>query len=427
MKYKYTIFKLLFVFIATVCNEALAENDKGEDKQEKKNDIKIDPETLTLSIYDDSNGESGALVSQEKPKYSLKIGGWVKLNAIYDFNGIGPNPYPGFMPVEIPTDPTENAMNRSFHMNINQTRIWVDSYLESKTFGTIKFYLEGDFLRTTNNNLRLRHAFIEVNEKLIIGQTWSTFSDGEALPLNVEFEGPASLYADWGPQIRYSDKINDRFSYQVALETPTANITRLDSLVTEDPSKLNARPKSQFPNVVGKLRYSHKRGFIHLSGIMKDLRYYDIKGEVQNDIAWGAQLSGALNVAKNTKVYFQGIYGKGIASGISGFYYFNYDATPNIQKTNLEALTAMGGYFALEHRWSPKVFSNIMYSVQRIDERELLEDNDYYMGHYFAVNTFYNPIERFEIGFEYNYGIRLDADMSQGDANRIQTSVRYFF
>ena len=53
--------------------------------------------------------------------------------------------------------------------------------------GHMRAFIEADFAGR-NNSLRLRHAYGQWRRR-ILGQTWSTFSDPEAEPDGIDFEG----------------------------------------------------------------------------------------------------------------------------------------------------------------------------------------------------------------------------------------------
>ena len=49
----------------------------------------------------------------------------------------------------------------------------------------MRLFIESDF--AAGRAMRLRHAF--QTDHFVVGQTWSTFSDPEAEPIGIDFEG----------------------------------------------------------------------------------------------------------------------------------------------------------------------------------------------------------------------------------------------
>ena len=50
--------------------------------------------------------------------------------------------------------------------------------------------MEGDFY-SSGDQFRLRHAYGEIGD-LLVGQTWTTFTDVAAAPATLDFEGSVS-------------------------------------------------------------------------------------------------------------------------------------------------------------------------------------------------------------------------------------------
>ena len=89
--------------------------------------------------------------------------------------------------------------------------------------GYMRAFIEGDFAGA-NNTLRLRHAYGQWR-RFIFGQTWSTFSDPEAEPDGIDFEGLNAIVLFRQPQIRWSFPLADRFRMAFALEDPRPDLT----------------------------------------------------------------------------------------------------------------------------------------------------------------------------------------------------------
>nr|MCU0403726.1 porin [Chitinophagaceae bacterium] len=120
-----------------------------------------------------------------KSDVRFKFGGYVKADLIHDFNPIGS---PDFFDVsKIPTDGSEG---QTTHFNLKETRLLLDVRTPSK-IGDIRAYIETDFYGTSGA-LRIRHAFIDINDKWLIGQWWSNFMDENIIPNTLDFEKPTA-------------------------------------------------------------------------------------------------------------------------------------------------------------------------------------------------------------------------------------------
>ena len=88
---------------------------------------------------------------------------------------------------------------------------------------TIRTFIEGDFAGPTNT-FRLRHAFMQTSH-WVVGQTWSTFSDPEAEPIGIDFEGLNAISLFRQPQIRYTLPLRAQLQLALALENPAPDLT----------------------------------------------------------------------------------------------------------------------------------------------------------------------------------------------------------
>ena len=111
--------------------------------------------------------------------------------------------------------------------------------------GHMRAFIEGDFAGN-GNTLRLRHAYGQWR-RAIFGQTWSTFSDPEAEPDGIDFEGLNAIVLFRQPQIRWSFAPGERFRMAFALEDPKPDVT-------------GATGVNQIPDFVARVRWEPRRG-----------------------------------------------------------------------------------------------------------------------------------------------------------------------
>src|SRR4029077_8432752 len=90
--------------------------------------------------------------------------------------------------------------------------------------GPMRTFIESDFAGS-GRTMRLRHAFIQTNH-FVVGQTWSTFSDPEAEPIGIDFEGLNAISLFRQPQVRWTKMIRSRYDLALALENPSPALTR---------------------------------------------------------------------------------------------------------------------------------------------------------------------------------------------------------
>ena len=90
--------------------------------------------------------------------------------------------------------------------------------------GPMRLFIESDFAGV-GRTMRLRHAFLQTN-RFVVGQTWSTFSDPEADPIGIDFEGLNAISRFRQPVFRWTPSATDsRYQWALALENPAPDLT----------------------------------------------------------------------------------------------------------------------------------------------------------------------------------------------------------
>jgi len=137
---------------------------------------------IGVDLYSAPDFEGGLIIFG--PDVAMKIGGYVKADFIQDFNPI--NETDTFVTTSIPVGAPQRTNSR-FHAR--QTRLSFDTRWASDE-QTVQIFVEGDFF-SDGDRYRLRHGYGEVG-RLLVGQTWTTFTDVAAAPATLDFEGSLS-------------------------------------------------------------------------------------------------------------------------------------------------------------------------------------------------------------------------------------------
>ncbi|MCY3824263.1 MAG: DcaP family trimeric outer membrane transporter, partial [Nitrospinae bacterium] len=134
---------------------------------------------------------------------SVSFSGYVKLDAIYDFDKDFGDSFFGYDygggASGIPLDGEKTQQKSSLHAR--QTRLRFDSLTPTK-MGGLKTRIETDFYYGSNR-LRMRHAYASLGP-MLAGQTWSILGDENTYADTVDFEGPVGVVSARIPQIRYA-------------------------------------------------------------------------------------------------------------------------------------------------------------------------------------------------------------------------------
>src|SRR5436190_19770600 len=148
--------------------------------------------------------------------YVVKLGGYVKVDLIHDFNEIGSTD--NFDPRTIPVTNDEGTNTR---VHARSTRLHLD-VAGPTSAGPMRIYVEGDFFGD-NNAFRLRHAFGTV-AGVLGGQTWSTFMDEDCMPETLDYDSPIAYPLIRQGQIRYTKQLEGGSYWAIALEDPASTV-----------------------------------------------------------------------------------------------------------------------------------------------------------------------------------------------------------
>ena len=341
------------------------------------------------------------------PKTSsrFKIGGYVKLDIIHDFNPINS---PDFF--DVSKIPTDGSKGESTHLHAKETRLFMDVRTPFKN-SEIRTYVEGDFYGTSGA-FRLRHAFVEINDTWLAGQWWSNFMDESIIPATLDFEKPAAYAFARHAMLRWKHSFSTGSYLAIAIEEPSTNAEALSA-----PGKF----ESPLPDLTARFRVTKKWGHIQLSAFAAQLRYRYTAGGTDNVSLFGGNLSGQLNLLTSDKLIYQVVYGPGIAryrGGLSA----GPDASDNLQATSDYGLTL--GY---QHQWNEKWTSLVLLNHGGVKDTNGQALSDLSQASYAAANLLYHFTKNAFVGVEYLYGLRKDFSGDEGTANRLQFSVSYTF
>ncbi|PQO39300.1 hypothetical protein C5Y96_05445 [Blastopirellula marina] len=333
---------------------------------------------------------------------AMKIGGYVKADFIYDFDPIDSTD--SFDTTTIPVGAPPRTNSR-FHAR--QTRLSFDTRWRAMNDQTVRIYVEGDFF-SQNDQFRLRHAYGESGH-LLVGRTFTTFTDTSAAPATLDFEGSVSSVNRRQAQARWTTFfLREDIELAVAVED-----TRF---IIDAPMGVMGESRSPSPDFVGHLRWDKEWGQFQVASLHRIGGFQPDGREMIKRYAWGFNFTGAMLVQPSTKAYYQIVFGDGIGS-----YRGLPDAAP-LSATQSDLLGMLGWMVGVTHDWNDEWSSNFTYAENTLDNLPGQVSTDVHETTYLAVNLIWQPSDRIRIGTEYLYGIRENINGEIGAANRLQTS-----
>jgi hypothetical protein len=127
----------------------------------------------------------------------------------------------------------------------------------------------------------MRHAYGQWRQ-FLFGQTWSTFSDPEAEPDGIDFEGLNATVKVRQPQARWTSRPSGHFRVALALENAATELT-------------GATAADQRPDVVSRLRWQTGQDIhVQAAAVVREVRGFPSNAPslIVGGLGWGVQLSG---------------------------------------------------------------------------------------------------------------------------------------
>ena len=349
---------------------------------------------------------------------SVSFSGYVKLDAIYDFDQDLGDSFFGYdwgggaSGILLEGD---DSGQRKASLHARQTRLRFDS-LTPTGMGNLKTRIETDFYGG-GNALRLRHAYASLGG-VLAGQTWTTLMDENTYADTVDFEGPVGVVATRRPQVRYSQAMGKNLTMQVALEDPSAPTILMAGGSTSSQERI--------PNLVAALRMKTGWGAINVSGLLGQVLYEE--GAVEESVTISALHLGAnIGLGKDTRLWGTFNVGQG---GLDKSMLGASAAAILGANNELEALDSMGGFVGLTHNWSGSVSSGLYYGWVENDFEDAAQAAHPDLSQSLQTlhaTIWWSPAPKTRIGAEIIQGWRETNGGEEGDATRLQVGFVYSF
>jgi len=355
---------------------------------------------------------------------AIKFGGRIRTAVVFTLGPLGSEDR--FLTNSIPVEPNDEAAGKGKRTTFSANTSRLNFEMRTPTgVGQMRAFLEGDFFGSSGTekrtNFRLRHAYAQFRG-IIVGQTWSTFSDPVADHEDLDFEGVNGENVIRQPQIRYTWQVRDDLSVAAAAETPEVSLS-------------GGQGVNLVPDLVGRALWKFKE-IGHLQGavVLREIRGESevAPGEVKGAFAWGASLSGVVPFRRfdlTDRFVFQLNFGEGNARYINDLNSLGgQDAVFDPATGDLESLPALGWYLDYEHQWkrwettrAMKLRSSFIWSYVSVDNLDFQADTAYHRTHRFSVNVVFSPTQRIDVGIEYIYGTRENKNGNRGSSDQFQT------
>ena len=358
--------------------------------------------------------------------HTVKFGGFIKLDATAS-NYSGGDPANGdalrefYLPGSIPVGGADEDTATDF--NARQTRFWftTDGMVGGHKVGSrveMDFQVlpgAGDQRTTSPANPALRRAFVTIDNWLF-GQEWTNFQNINVLPETADYIGPAegTVFARQA-QVRYT-----RGPFSISVENPETTVTPFGGgarIVADD---------NALPDLTARYVATRPWGEVQLSGLLRQLKYENPGLAIDSSATgWGLSASAKIKVGAqdDLRLMLSGGEGVGRYIGLN----FSNDAVLNASG-ELDAIGVIAGFAAYRHIWSPGWRSNLIYSVQEVDNDSVLTGLGVYSSAQSVLGILiWTPLTGFDVGAELMFGERELESGASGDMTRLSLFAKYGF
>lgn len=360
---------------------------------------------------------------------AIKIGGQVRMIAVHTFNALGTDDR--FVTSSIPVGEARPPGQESRVVyTVIPSRFGFDLRTPFIANRPLRTFIEGDFAASgSSKGFRLRHAFIQTN-RFLIGQSWSTFSDPEAEPIGIDFEGLNAISLFRQPQIRYTHQIRDSLAVAVALENPAPDLTDVQGV-------------NQTPDVIARLRWEptltgvlpghllNRTEHVQVAILARQLRGQ--VGESSTTVktgGFGGNVSRVLAPLwdADDRIKFAGNAGWGIGKYITDLGTLGgQDGVYNPETGDIEALGVESAYLGYEREWRPTVRSAFTYGFVNVHNLAVQPETALQRTQRVTFNVTWSPVPQTDIGFEFLTGTRVNKDGQRAASNQVQLGWTYRF
>jgi hypothetical protein len=343
------------------------------------------------------------------------IGGYLQLDGLATRKKQDGDEQNTFIVSTIPFGPSDS----DYRLSIRQSQInWLSrtptgigdvwTRLEANLFP-----LDGD-TRPTLNQL-----FVRLADWLIVGKTYSTFMDENALPTTLDYNGPSGVTFVRQWLARGSIPFGSGWALQASVEEAQADLVGGGTFVV-------VQSDARRPDLAARLRYERDFGHVQLAGLSRSIsvtaasllgtRDWHVSGT-------GVSLSGSLNTVGDDTLLWQAVTGKGVGR------YFNdpLSSTGLALGTDgrFDLVRSSGVTLYYQHKWAPDWMTVAGASTLWVSDDGLRRPDELRRVVYASANLLYRVTPTLIVGGELLWGEATRVDGTSASNTRVQLSVRY--
>jgi hypothetical protein len=357
---------------------------------------------------------------------AFKVGGQARMTLVHSLRPLGVDDR--FITSSIPVEGAQSAGEEArTTYAAAPSRVNLDLRTPSR-LGDLRTFLEWDFA-ATDDGARLRHAFIQAR-RWMVGRTWSTFSDPEAEPMGIDFEGLNAISLFRQEQIRFTQAVRPNLNFSLAIENPAPDLTGASgvNLTPDFIGRVRWEPEHEpiGPRLIG--RAVHVQAAILVRTLRGELTARPEKTLLTG--GFGANISGVLvpQWDADDRFKFATNAGWGIGRYITDLSTLGgQDAVYDSTSDSLRALRVFSTYFGYERLWKPTFTTAITYGLVEVRNLDIQPLDALHRTDRGTVNLTWTPIPQLDLVLEFLTGRRVNKDGAHGSSSQVQAGWTFRF
>ncbi|MDA0338402.1 MAG: DcaP family trimeric outer membrane transporter [Proteobacteria bacterium] len=349
----------------------------------------------------------------------MKIGGYIKADFVADFDGTLDSTQ--FLMRTIPVEGTpEYGGDAYVDFFAKETRFNLDIRRIIPGAVPLRGFIEGDFF-SEGNQFRLRHAYITAGN-FIVGQTWTTLSFLEAIPIMFDFAAGDALFGGRANQVRYQMSLNERWKLSVAAE-------EMQFLGIQNENNLPGRATSQWPLLAVRANYKYDGGLVWLGTSIGQLHWDGgANGPSDSTVQLAFLVAGRHNLGERAFATYHLSYSEGAGENIMAFAGTDANAVLDANG-NLETFPAFAAVLGFGYDLTSTLTTQGSYAYGVLDTPDSRAPLALERGGVAHLNLTWKPKnnEYLSTGIEIMYGKIRAQNRSTGDATRLQLMAKFTF
>jgi len=303
-------------------------------------------------------------------------------------------------------------------LDARESRFWLRG-TRTTDIGQIEALYEADLSETAASyQLRLRHAYLLINQRLLIGQSYSSFTNTAAIA-DADSGTAVGNVVTRHRMLRWRQPLNEQLHLDLSAEQP------LNRFARDGQASFSSHASGRRPDLVLRLQYVDSQLDLALAGLQREISLRPAAGmprQRRNGTAIG--LSGRLHTGDLHNLRFMYNYGDVLARYATlGTY---ADAFVD-EEQQLSLNTTRSVLLAYQHHWHPQWRSNLTLSQSSTSLPEAASGSLTQRARSAQLNLIWTPDSRHSLGIEYLRGERLQLDGRRSHLNRWQLTGRINF